>query len=125
LSYTQNGNLPASAGSRSVSGKVETKEDFAKLFGIGTLQPVTSFSASYPYNLTEVGKKLGFSNWHSAHGLLNRVKDETGIDLKSTDNRYHGTVRISKKSKAQMYSEACVKLLEQVRDGEKYVVEPE
>ncbi len=108
-----------------ISGKVETKEDFAKVFGIGTLQPVTRFSAEYPYNLTEVGRKLGFNSWHKANSLITKIKDEDGIDLKASDNRYHGTVRISKKSQAQMYSEACVELLKRVRDGDDYELEIE
>lgn len=106
-----------------ISGKIESKEDFAKVFGIGTLQPVTNFSANYPYNLTEVGTKLGFRSWHGANRLLAKIREEKGIDLKSSDNRYHGTVRISKKSKAQMYSEECIELLVRVKDGAEYKVE--
>lgn len=106
-----------------IRGKVDTKEEFAKVFGIGTLQPVTGFSASYPYNLTEVGKKLGYSSWHGADKLLKQVNAEKGIDIKASDNRYHGTVRISRKSKAQMYSDDCVDLLAKVKDGSNYEVD--
>ncbi|WP_291736183.1 SIR2 family protein [Leisingera sp. F5] len=106
-----------------ISGKVETKEDFAKVFGIGTLQPVTGFTAQYPYNLTAVAGKLGYGYWNGADKLLKQVKNETGLDIKASDNRYHGTVKISTKSKAQMYSDECVELLRKVRDGEVYKVE--
>ncbi|PSL20890.1 SIR2 family protein [Shimia abyssi] len=105
-----------------IRNKVDTKEQFAKVFGIGTLQPVTGFSASYPYNLTEVGRKLGYATWHGADKLIKQIKNEKDVDIKASDNQYHGTVRISKKSKAQMYSEACVELLEAVRDGVGYEV---
>lgn len=105
-----------------ISGKVDTKEEFAKVFGIGTLQPVTGFTARYPYNLTEVGRKLGYHSWNGAHALIKKVTDETGKNIKESDNRYHGTVRISKKSKAQMYSDDCVELLRRVRDGKPYTV---
>lgn len=100
-----------------ISGTLKSNEDFAKVFGIATLQPATEFSARYPYNLSEIGKKLGYPGWHGAHALINKVCDITGIDIKETDNAYHCTVRISRKSRAQMYSEKVVELLEKVRDG--------
>lgn len=99
-----------------ISGSLKSNEDFAKVFGIATLQPATEFSAKYPYNLTEVGKKLGFPGWHGAQSLLTKVCELTGVDIKASDNAYHCSVRISRKSRAQMYSEEAVGLLEKVRD---------
>ncbi len=106
-----------------ISGKVKSKENFAKLFGIGTLQPATGFTAQYPFNLTEVGRKLGFGSWHGADKLIKRVAEEKGVDIKASDNRYHGTVKISSRSKAQMYSQECVELLKCVGSGNKYCLQ--
>jgi hypothetical protein len=106
-----------------ISTKTSSEEEFAKLFGIADLQPATEFSAKYPFNLTEVGKKLGFPGWHRANTLIAKIRDETGVDIKASDNQYHCTVRISKKSKAQMYSQDAVDLLACVRDEQPYNVE--
>ncbi|AUQ63271.1 SIR2 family protein [Phaeobacter inhibens] len=108
-----------------ISEKTSSDEEFAKLFGIADLQPATEFSAMYPYNLTELGKKLGFPGWHKANALLEKVKKEKGVDIKSSDNRYHCTVRISKKSSAQMYSDDAYELLSAVRDGDEYELDLE
>ncbi|WP_158966543.1 SIR2 family NAD-dependent protein deacylase [Chachezhania sediminis] len=106
-----------------ISEKTKSGEEFAKLFGIADLQSATGFSAKYCHNLTAVAKQLGYSNWHRANLLIKQINDETGIDIKASDNRYHCTVRISKKSKAQMYSDEAVDLLKLVRDGLQYEVE--
>jgi len=40
--------------------------------------------------------KLGFPtrpDWQAANHLLNRIKDEKGIDLRSSDNRYHCKIK--------------------------------
>ena len=108
-----------------ISGKVETKEEFAKVFGIGTLQPATNFSAQYPYNLTAVAKELGYETWHNADRLLKTLLDATGINIKEFDNKYHCQIRISKKSKTHMYSAECVDLLRRVEQGEDYKLELE
>lgn len=103
-----------------ISQRVSSVNDFAKLFGIADLQPATEFSAKYPYNLTEVGRKLGFPGWHGANVLLRRIVEEKGVDIKSSDNRYHCAVRISKKSTAQMYSQEAVDLLALVKNDQPY-----
>jgi len=108
-----------------ISGKVNSKENFAKVFGIGMLQPATGFSAKYPYNLTEVGQKLGFKTWHGANKLIKQIEGEKGVDIKSSDNRYHCTLRISGQSEAQKYSEECVDLLKCVQSGAGYSVQLE
>ena len=108
-----------------ISQKISSVDDFAKLFGIADLQSATEFSAKYPFNLTEVGKKLGFPGWHGADKLIREIEADNGVNIKSYDNRYHCTVRISKKSTAQMYSQDAVDLLSCVKDGKPYAVDLE
>jgi hypothetical protein len=103
-----------------ISGKLTSGEEFAKVFGIATLQPATEFSARYRYNLTDIGVKLGYSSWHGAQALLNKVCQDKGVDIKKSDNDYHCTVKIGRKSSAQMYSDDAIDLLKKVRDGEEY-----
>lgn len=48
-----------------------------------------AFNASYPFTLTTLGQSLGFKGWHDANKLLETVKNITGIDIKTFDNKYH------------------------------------
>ena len=103
-----------------ISGKLASKEEFAKLFGLATLQPATDFSAKYPYSLSDVGMNLGYPGWHGANLLIKRVYAKKGVDIKKSDNVYHCKVKIGRKSSAQMYSGAALQLLTWERDGEDY-----
>jgi hypothetical protein len=105
-----------------LSGAVESDESFAKLFGLANIPDYSAMSATHPYALTEVGKMLGGTGWHPADKLLKKIKAETGIDIKDSDNRYHIAVKISKTT-FNKYSPELVALLERVQKGEKYDVD--
>ncbi|WP_348635143.1 SIR2 family protein [Paenibacillus sp. PvP091] len=95
--------------------------ELAKLYGITTLSNPTALNAGYPYSLTHVGQELGYPSWHKAHFLIEKVRLETGIDIKSSDNQYHIRVKIGNSTFGK-YSDAAVELLKQVRDGIPYEV---
>ncbi|WP_018236505.1 hypothetical protein [Ensifer sp. BR816] len=63
-------------------------------------------------------------NWQAANHLLNRIKDEKGIDLRSSDNRYHCKIKTGNKasSMARKWSHEGAALLKQVQDGDEYEV---
>lgn len=102
---------------------VSSEKELAKLYGITTLDDPSAVNAMYPYSLTQVGQQLGFPNWHQANQLLDRVKNESGINLKQTDNAYHIAILAGKTLPIHKYSQAAVDLLQKVRDGEDYKVE--
>ncbi|MCP5178654.1 MAG: SIR2 family protein [Pseudomonadales bacterium] len=95
---------------------------FAHLLGISTLNNPQVFNAYYPYTLTGVANQLGYDYWSHANQLIGNVKESTGIDIKSFDNKYHVKVKVGNnpKSVTNKYSDACVELLRRVRDGERY-----
>lgn len=103
-----------------ISEKTSSNTEFAKLFGLAELNPANNFSIIFPHNLTAVGKKLGYPGWHGAKKLIKRIAAEKGIDISSSDNRYHSTVRMSSKSKTDMYSEEAVDLLKKVKENQPY-----
>ncbi|MBX9857990.1 MAG: SIR2 family protein [Sphingomonas sp.] len=86
---------------------------------------VDDINKSHPYLLSAVGEQLGHPNWNGANKLLEKIKVDTGIDLKSTDNKYHCAVKVGKKdsSVSRKYSKLMVKLLEKVRDSEDYDID--
>jgi hypothetical protein len=113
--------------------KMELQVDFAtleqvvsegtflpKLLGITGLGDPEMFNAAYPYTLTGVSKKLGHTTWHFADQLSHRIYKEKRVNIKTSDNQYHITIKSGSKSSFNKYSEAFVELLKKVENGEPY-----
>lgn len=97
-------------------------ESIATLLGITTLDHASKVNATFPYTLTQVAEQLGYDYWSYANQLIDIVKDQTGCDLKGSDNTYHITMRTGKKSWTNKYSQAVVDLLAKVERGEDYIL---
>jgi hypothetical protein len=67
------------------------------------------------------GEELGYLSWHKAHSLIEKVRVETGINIKSSDNKYHIRVKIGNSTFGK-YSDVALELLKLVRDGIPYEV---
>ncbi len=101
---------------------VESREQFARLFGVTTISDPSALSAQYPYTLTDAAKKLGGKTWHHADKLIARVKEEKGIDIRAGDNRFHRAEKYGAKNIIRKYSEAAISLLGKVERGDPYEV---
>ena len=101
---------------------VSSGANFAKLFGVTSLADPSQVNLNYRYTLTQVADELGFTYWSKANDLIKALKDQTGFNMKASDNKYHITMRVGKavKSVTNKYSEAAVDLLRAVLNGEKY-----
>lgn len=106
---------------QTLEGIVDSDDALPTLLGITQADDVNK---SHPYTLSIVGEKLGFNGWNGAHKLLQKIKNDKGVDIRATDNQYHCAVKVGKKdtSLARKYSEALVVLLEKVREGKVYQV---
>jgi rRNA processing protein Gar1 len=104
---------------KTLEGVVESSEELPKLLGI---VEANNSNLSHPMVLTQVGRKLGYPTWHKAHQLIDKIKDDTGINIMDTDNIYHCAVKTGLKSKSvtHKYSNEAVELLKRVRDNQKY-----
>lgn len=96
--------------------KLENSENFAELFGITTISAPSQLSAQFPYSLTEVGQKLGGPNWQHAQKFYNKIVEDTGIDIKKSDNKYHRQDRVNRSS-FHKYSEHFLDLLRKVKNS--------
>lgn len=99
---------------------VNSGETFAKLFGVTSIADPSQVNLNYKFSLTGVAEQLGYKHWNSAQELLYILLQDSGFDLKATDNKYHIAVPMGKKAINHRYSEAAVDLLRKVRDGEQY-----
>lgn len=94
--------------------KLENSEEFAQLFGITTVSEPSMTTAQYPYTATELGRKLGGSSWHTAHKLMEQVENETGFEIRKSDNKYHQRLKLNKSTFGK-FSDAAVDLLQRVQ----------
>jgi hypothetical protein len=104
---------------------VNSGEDFAKLFGVTSIGDPAQVNLNYKYTLTQVANELGFDYWSPANDLIAKIRDESGFDLKASDNVYHIKMRTGKAegSVTNKYSEACVDLLRAVKSKKPYKVQ--
>ncbi len=101
--------------------------EFAKLFGISTVNKASSNAANYPYILSEAAEKIfGVgSYWSKAQEIIDRIKSVDGVDIKKNDNQYHSATKTGrgKNSVTHKYSEAFVELCRKVRKNEPYTLD--
>ena len=106
---------------RTLEGVISSEEELPKLLCITHADDVNK---SHPYTLSTVGEKLGFTGWHGAQKLFNILKEREGLDVKTSDNRYHCAVKTGKAagSVTHKYSDEAISLLEKVRDDSEYEI---
>jgi hypothetical protein len=114
-----NGNIEVDY--KTLEGVLESDDALPTMLGITQADDVNK---SHPYLLTAVAEQLGFASWNGANKLLDKVKHDTGVDIKSTDNKYHCAIKVGKKdsSVSRKYSACLVALLKDVQAGNKYDV---
>ena len=103
---------------------VEDSDSFAKLFGIANISDYSAASAQYPYSATELTKILGGNGSYLAVSLCRKIKEDKGVDIKASDNRYHRSEKINK-SVFHKYSDDALTLLKKVQADEEYELDME
>ncbi|MCA8880011.1 MAG: SIR2 family protein [Rhodobacteraceae bacterium] len=101
----------------------DEKDHLPNLLGITS---VSNPNQSHPFTLTQVAKRIGLRNWNQVSKLINRIKDETGTDLRSTDNRYHCRIKTGTKdsSATRKWSHEAIELFKKVKVGDPYQLGP-
>ncbi len=86
-------------------------DELPKLLGI---TPVENTNQSHPFTLSQVAKRLGLPNWQAVSKIINKIKEEVGIDMRSSDNRYHCKIKTGTKdtSMTRKWSHEAVSLFE-------------
>ncbi|RDZ42954.1 hypothetical protein C5B86_14810 [Haloferax sp. Atlit-19N] len=104
----------------SLSRAVDSGESFGTVFGVTTHDSPMDFNIVYRYRLTSVAEELGWDTWHYANQLIEQIEEETGVNIKESDNQYHMDIAFDREEPQHRYSDAAVDLLKKVRDGESY-----
>jgi len=79
----------------------------------------------HPYTLSMVADEIGLKNWQGADKILKKIKEETGVELRDSDNRYHCKIKTGKKDKSatRKWSQEAIDLLRAVEEGKEYKIE--
>lgn len=95
--------------------------ELPKLLGITFVE---NPNQSHPFTLSQVATRLKLDNWQAANKILNQIKSETGIDLRSTDNRYHCKIKTGTKetSSTRKWSHETIDLFRKVIKGDSYTL---
>lgn len=94
---------------------VETGENFANLFGVTSIGDSSKINLTHRYVISEVYKMLNLPSWKRVNDLIKQIEDETGVNIKSYDNKYHVNVRfgVAETSKSHKYSDAFIRLAQE------------
>lgn len=98
---------------------VENSDSFAKLFGIANISDYSAASAQYPLSATQLNTHLGATGSWLAVSLLKKIKIETGVDIKASDDRYHRSEKVNTSS-FHKYSAEMLVVLKKVQAGQPY-----
>lgn len=86
------------------------------LFGMGTLDDGQHINANFCYTISELAEQLNYKHWNDVRKLMKKIEEDTGINIRNTNNKYHVTIKTGSKSKAEKYSKETLHLLTKVRD---------
>ena len=101
----------------------EVSNDDSKLltlFGLGTLDNGQHINASFCYTMTQLAEKLGYERWHPVHALMTKIREEKGVDIKNSDNKYHLRINSGENSVFRKYSQEAFHLLDKVKNNLPY-----
>lgn len=98
-------------------------EEFAKIYGIGDIGAVAQINLTHPFLLTEVAKQIGYDTWHGANTLLDNIHQENGVNIKSSNNKYHIEIKSGTGKPIRRYSADMVDILRKAKSGEPYSIE--
>jgi hypothetical protein len=102
---------------------ITTNGEIGKILGITSVGDGTKFNAQFPYSLTQVSEMLGYKYWHPANQLLDKIRRETGTDIKTTDNKYHVAIKAGSVMITHKYSQEAVDLLMALKNQSAYTLD--
>jgi hypothetical protein len=75
---------------------------------------------THPFTLSHVADELKLKGWNALNPVIRKIKDETGVDLRASDNCYHERIKTGKKSATRKWSHEAVELFKKIIAGKEY-----
>lgn len=92
-------------------------DELPKMLGLTIVDDVNK---THPFPLSLAAEKMGLPSFNNLIPVINKIRDETGVHLRETDNRYHVAVKTGKSSISRKWSHEAIALFQSVLDGEEY-----
>lgn len=75
---------------------------------------------THPFTIGAVAEELKVNGWNNVDKLIKRMKADTGVDLRASDNCYHERIKTGKKSATRKWSHEAVDLFRDVMANKPY-----
>ena len=106
-------------GFKSLLSETDGSRDIS-LVGFGRILDPEQALARFPWRITDIANKLGYSYWHEVNVAVKEVTEQTGFDIKSSNNIYHIDIGIN--GSQHRYSAEFLDLIIKVLNEEDYEV---
>ncbi len=83
-----------------------------------------SENKTHPFTISQVADELKLKGWNDVDKIIKKIKQDTGINLRSSDNRYHERIKTGKMeaSAVRKWSHEALDLFKAVLAGAPYKV---
>lgn len=83
-----------------------------------------SDNKTHPFTISQVADEMKLKGWNDVDKIIKKIKLETGINLRSSDNRYHERIKTGKNeaSAVRKWSHEALDLFKSVLEGKAYKV---
>lgn len=98
----------------------EREEVVGTLMGVTLLDNPPDLNIFYRYRTTDIADELGYSHFNYVVQLLEQIEEETGTDIRDSNNKYHIDIAFQSDNAQHRYSDEAVHLLEKVKNGDEY-----
>ncbi|SIS14562.1 SIR2 family protein [Natronorubrum thiooxidans] len=107
----------------SLKTAADSEDNFATVFGVSMMDDPPDANVLYRYRLTDISNELGYDTWHPMDDNIEKIEQETGIDIRDFNNRYHMDIAFHSDYPQHRYSEAGLRLLKKVENGEEWILD--
>ncbi|EOS8268419.1 SIR2 family protein [Bacillus cereus] len=114
--------LAKSIGFKPTEGAQQDEGRSVSVIGVGVMSDPEQIKLKFPFRISDIAKKLGLTHYNYVSQLIEKVEEQTGVNIKATSNRYHFDISIVDNQPQHRYSIDAVNLLEKVLNEEFYSV---
>jgi hypothetical protein len=103
---------------------VDSDKELPTLLGMTRMEDPSKFNMVFLYSISEIANILNLGHWSNVQKLIDKIKEDKNVDIKSSDNEFHAQVKTgqAKTSKTHKYSQNAVELFKKVKSGFPYEI---
>ncbi len=83
---------------------------------------VDDLNKTHPFPLSIAAEQLGLTSFNPLVKVIKKIKEETGVNLRETDNKYHCGIKTGKTSISHKWSHEALDLFSKILNDENYTL---